>query len=103
MKYKFSHKSRNSTGFGLFTSPCTNTVHTGWKSKRKTIIFFLKKPFTKEIIEEFKYLLHKESWQEVFLNSETNTKFNMFMDTIVYYFNKAFLLQIKLSEWTRQK
>jgi hypothetical protein len=26
MEYKFSHKSSNITGFGLFTSPCTNTV-----------------------------------------------------------------------------
>jgi hypothetical protein len=34
-------------------------------------------------MEEFKYLLHKESWQEVFLNSETNIKFNMFMNMIV--------------------
>ena len=42
-----------------------------------------KRQFTEEIIEEFKYLLHKESWQAVFVNSETNTKFNVFVDTII--------------------
>ena len=31
--------------------------------------------FTGESVEEFKYLLHQESWQEVFVYSELNTKF----------------------------
>jgi uncharacterized protein YqkB len=63
-----------------------------------------KKQFTEEIREEFKYLLHKESWQEVFLNTETNTKFNVFLDMIVYYFNKAFPLKSNyLSELDRNK
>jgi hypothetical protein len=55
-------------------------------------------------MEEFKYILHKESCQEVFLNSETNTKFSVFMDMLVYYFNKAFPLRSNyLSELDRNK
>jgi hypothetical protein len=45
-----------------------------------------KRQFTEKGIKEFKYLLLKESWQEVLLNSEVNTKFNVFMDIVLFYF-----------------
>jgi len=46
---------------------------------------------TVESTEEFKYLLHKESWQEI-LYTEVNSTFNVIMDTIIY-FNTAFPLK----------
>jgi hypothetical protein len=49
--------------------------------------------FTGESVGEFKYLLHQESWQEVFVYSELNTKFYVFMDAILYHFNTALPLK----------
>ena len=40
--------------------------------------------FTGESVEEFKYLLHQESWQKAFVYSEINTKFYVFTDTVLY-------------------
>jgi len=45
--------------------------------------------FTEESLEEFKYLLHQESWQEVFIYSELNTKFYISMGTVLYHLNIA--------------
>jgi hypothetical protein len=52
-----------------------------------------RRQFTEESTEELNYLLLKELWQEVLMNSEVNSKFNVFMDTILYYFNIAFPLK----------
>jgi hypothetical protein len=46
--------------------------------------------FTERHIEEFKCLLNKESWQEVFKALEVNATLQIFMDTFYYYFNIAF-------------
>jgi hypothetical protein len=43
-----------------------------------------------ESIELFNYLLLKESWQTVVLDSEVNAKCNVFMGMILYYFNIEF-------------
>jgi hypothetical protein len=44
---------------------------------------------------EFKYLLHKETWDEVLeLPEEPNTAVNLFMSTFSYYFNIAFPLKV---------
>jgi hypothetical protein len=49
----------------------------------------------KKSIEEFKYLLNKESWQEVFQTSELNSALQVFMDIFGYYFNIAFPCELK--------
>jgi hypothetical protein len=43
---------------------------------------------------EFKYLLHKETWNEVLEPEELNTDVNLFMNTFRYYFNTAFPLNV---------
>jgi hypothetical protein len=53
-----------------------------------------KRQFTEESVEEFMHLLLRESWQEVLSITEVNTKFNVFMDAILYYFNIAFPLKL---------
>jgi len=53
-----------------------------------------KRHFTDKNIEEFQYLLHKENWEEVTTSDEPNISFNIFMDTLSYYFNTAFPLKI---------
>jgi hypothetical protein len=58
------------------------------------VVKVTKRQFTEESIEEFKHLLFKKSWQEVLSISEVNTKFNVFVDTILYYFNIIFLLKL---------
>ena len=41
--------------------------------------------FTDNNFEEFKYLLHEETWDEVLASKEPNTSFNLFMNTFTYY------------------
>jgi hypothetical protein len=53
-----------------------------------------KRQFTEEIIHVFNYLLRKESWQDSFLSSDVNIRFNAFMDTILHHCNIAFPLKI---------
>jgi hypothetical protein len=48
-----------------------------------------------ENIEEFKCLLNKESWQEVFQTSEVNSDLHVFMDTFDYYYNIKFPYKLK--------
>jgi hypothetical protein len=67
-----------------------------------------KRQFTKESIDEFNYLLQKESWQECFLNLDVNTSFNAFIDMIFYHCNITFSLKtvyrsnIEKNKWTTQ-
>ena len=42
-------------------------------------------------IREFEYLLKKETWQEVFSETEVNTKFKVFMNSVLHSFDIAFL------------
>jgi len=49
--------------------------------------------FTGVSVEECKYLLHQESWQEVFVYSELNTKCYVFTDTVLYHLNTALPLK----------
>ena len=46
--------------------------------------------YSEKSIEEFKCLLNKESWQEVFQTTEVNSAVWAFMDIFGYYFNIAF-------------
>jgi hypothetical protein len=50
--------------------------------------------FTDNSIAEFKYLLLKESWDEVLERDEPNTAVNLFMNTFSFYFNVAFPLNV---------
>jgi hypothetical protein len=60
------------------------------KNLLKGPITTYKRFFTDKNIEEFQYLLQKEKWDEVSASNESNTSFNIFMDTFRYYFNIAF-------------
>ena len=60
----------------------------------KTIVRKCKKiksrQYSEKSIEEFKCLLNKESWQEVFRTSEVNSTLQICMDIFGYYFDIAF-------------
>jgi hypothetical protein len=68
-------------------------LHINVENLKKGPVRIKERQFTEESIEEFNYLLSKESWQELWLNTEVNTKFNIFMDSILYYYNIAFPLK----------
>ena len=55
----------------------------------------LKRHFGDENIREFQYLLEKETWQEVFLETEVNAKYNAFMKSVLHPFNIAFPLEVR--------
>jgi hypothetical protein len=46
-------------------------------------------------IREFQYLLEKKTWQEVFLETEVNAKFKVFMNLVVHLFDSAFPLEFR--------
>jgi hypothetical protein len=48
-----------------------------------------KRQFTQDRVEEFKYVLSKEPWQEVFNQSDVDSSLKAFMDIFLYYFNIA--------------
>ena len=50
--------------------------------------------FTDNNVEEFKYLLHAETWDDVLASNQPNTSFNLFMNTFINYFNTAFSLKV---------
>jgi hypothetical protein len=50
--------------------------------------------FTDNNIAGFKYLLHKETWDEVLEPEQPNTAVNLFMNTFSYYSNIAFPLNV---------
>jgi hypothetical protein len=58
----------------------------------------LKRRFRENNIREFKYLLNKETWQEVLTETEVNTKFEVFMNLFMHSFDAAFPL-----EYTNEK
>jgi hypothetical protein len=39
-----------------------------------------------------RYLLPKQSWENILSSDDVNTSFNSFMITFMYYFNRAFPL-----------
>jgi hypothetical protein len=41
-------------------------------------------------VEEFMYMLSKETWQEVYLASDVDSVLQIFRDNFDYYFNTAF-------------
>jgi hypothetical protein len=55
----------------------------------------LKRHFGDDIIREFKYLLKKETWQEVFSETEVNAKFKAFLNSVLHPFDIAFPLELR--------
>jgi hypothetical protein len=55
----------------------------------------LKRHFGEDNISEFKCLLNRVSWQEVFLETEVNAKFKVFMDSVLYYIGIAFNTKVQ--------
>ena len=69
--------------------------------KSKTV---MSRQFTKSSTEEFKNLLSKESWYEVFNYSEVKSSLKAFMDVFLYYFNIAFpYKKVKSREFLKKK
>jgi hypothetical protein len=54
------------------------------KNLPKGPITTCKRHFTVNNVEEYKYLLHEEIWDEVLASNEPNTSFNLFMNTFTY-------------------
>ena len=54
----------------------------------------LKRHFRENNIREFKYLLTKETWQEVLTETEVNAKFEVFMNLFMHSFDTAFPLEL---------
>ena len=54
----------------------------------------LKRLFSDNNISEFKYLLSKETWQEVFIETEVNAKYEVFMNSFMHSFDIAFPLKL---------
>jgi hypothetical protein len=55
----------------------------------------LKRHFGDDNIREFKYLLKKETWQEVFSETEVNQKFKAFLNSVLHPFDIAFPLEFR--------
>jgi len=55
----------------------------------------LKRHFRVDNIREYQYLLEKETWQEVFRETEVNAKFEAFMNIILHLFHIAFPLKFR--------
>jgi hypothetical protein len=68
----------------------------------------LKKRFGDDNIREFQYLLEKETWQEVLLETEVNAKFKVFMNIVLHLFDIVFPLEFRhrkkplRNEWITQ-
>jgi hypothetical protein len=53
-----------------------------------------KRVFDERGMEELQYVLSKESWQEVYLESDVNGKFSVFANIFHYYFDMVFPLKL---------
>ena len=49
-----------------------------------------KRQFSEANVQEFLYLLNQVTWQEVYVESDVNAKFNIFMDLFLHCYNNAF-------------
>jgi hypothetical protein len=63
----------------------------------------VRRQLTNSSIEEFKNLLSKESWNEVFNQSDVNSSLKAFLDIFLYCFDIAFpYKRVKLRERTNK-
>ena len=49
-----------------------------------------KRQFSEASVQEFLYILNQVTWQEVYVESDVNAKFNTFMDVFLHCYNNAF-------------
>jgi hypothetical protein len=49
-----------------------------------------KRQFSEANVQEFIYLLNQVTWQEVYVETDVNAKFNTFMDVFLYCYNNNF-------------
>jgi exonuclease III len=54
--------------------------------------------YSEKRVEEFKYRLSKEHWQEVYQKLEVNSALQIFMENFGYYFNIAFPYKLQILE-----
>jgi len=55
----------------------------------------LKRHFGDNNVREFKYLLKKVTWQEIFSETEVNTKFKVFINSVLHFFDIASPLEFR--------
>ena len=67
-------------------------LHTNHASVKRRV---LKRHFGDDNIREFKYLLIKVTWQEVFSETELNAKFKVFMNSVLHSFDIVFPLEFR--------
>jgi hypothetical protein len=73
------------------------------KGNRRTNIV-MRRQLTNNTIEEFKNLLSKESWNEVFYHSDINSSLKAFLDNGLYYFDIAVpYKRVKLGEMINKR
>jgi hypothetical protein len=63
-------------------------INIGKGNRRNKIV--MRRQFTNNSVEEFKNLLSKQSWNEVFNHSDVNSSLKASMDTFLHCFNTAF-------------
>jgi hypothetical protein len=72
-----------------------DTGKRNWSTK--TIV---RRQFTFNSIAEFKHLLSKEVWNDVYNFSDVNSSLEAFLDTFIHCFNIAFPLKmVNLCDW----
>jgi len=64
------------------------------KTRSRTNQSTLKRHFKDSNISEFKHLLSKETWQEVYTETEVKAKFEVFMNTFMHLFDIVFPLKL---------
>ena len=56
-----------------------------------------KRQFSETNVQEFLCLLNQVTWQEVYVESDVNAKFNIFMDLFLHCYNNAFPIIMPLT------
>jgi hypothetical protein len=64
------------------------------KTRSRTNQRTQKRLFSDNNISEFKYLLSKETWQDVCIETEVNAKFEVFMNSFMHSFDIVFPLKL---------
>jgi hypothetical protein len=77
-----------------YSDHLAQVLHMKMKKLPKAPITTYNRHFTENNIAEFKYLLHKETWDKVLEPEEPNTATNLFINTFSNYFNTAFPLKV---------
>jgi hypothetical protein len=68
------------------------------KPKTSTVKVF-KRNFSSRNIEQLKYFLEKELWQNIYTSNDANTSYNSFLNKLLCYFKGAF----PIKKWNAKK